>query len=366
MGMLDYDAGAVARLVEAAAADARLYPNLVLGGIVHDDPLIIITKYSAVRRMPLGLVNAVPEIFRRRRALAFVGIMRSVETDEEADNLAQNIKQAAVAFPRTTIVLLANTEREHQQFTARGLRALLANELIFTDDTAFAARPAETTISYDAIYVAETRPQKRHHLAKEVRRLALAHYKPTDLAYHEACRRALPMAEFLNYADGDYRPLAKKELVKALHASGVGLCLSAEEGAMPASAEYLLCGLPVVSTHNRGGRDRYLKPPYAVSVAPTPSAVRVGVEWLISREIDPELVRNSTMTLLESDRARFLADASVEIARTFGPLDIPFSRYLAARPLAGRPAWEIISTISGAERFAAWPGSFPPVVTRRA
>ena len=37
--------------------------------------------------------------------------------------------------------------------------------------------------------------------------------------------------------------------------SQVGLCLSKSEGAMFASIEYLLCGLPIVSTKSVGGRD---------------------------------------------------------------------------------------------------------------
>jgi glycosyltransferase involved in cell wall biosynthesis len=45
------------------------------------------------------------------------------------------------------------------------------------------------------------------------------------------------------------------EVNDLLNKSKVGLCLSSQEGAMYSSVEYLLCGLPIVSTKSTGGRD---------------------------------------------------------------------------------------------------------------
>lgn len=49
-------------------------------------------------------------------------------------------------------------------------------------------------------------------------------------------------------ADGKYHYLSPVEVAAALNQCGVGGIFSAEEGTCYASTEYLLCGLPVVST----------------------------------------------------------------------------------------------------------------------
>ena len=54
----------------------------------------------------------------------------------------------------------------------------------------------------------------------------------------------------------------------------VGGVFSEEEGACWASSEYLLCGLPVVSTHSRGGRDVWYSGHNSLIVEPTQARAR--------------------------------------------------------------------------------------------
>jgi glycosyltransferase involved in cell wall biosynthesis len=86
----------------------------------------------------------------------------------------------------------------------------------------------------------------------------------------------------------------------------IGLCLSAIEGAMYASMEYLMCGLPVVSIVNRGGRDFYFDPEFCVTVPADPVAVGEAVAMLIERRIAPQYVRAKTLAKVAHDRNRFL------------------------------------------------------------
>jgi hypothetical protein len=46
---------------------------------------------------------------------------------------------------------------------------------------------------------------------------------------------------------------------------------------MIASIEYLLCGIPVVSTRSQGGRERYLLPPFVEFVEAYPESVASAV-----------------------------------------------------------------------------------------
>ena len=56
-----------------------------------------------------------------------------------------------------------------------------------------------------------------------------------------------------------------------------GLCLSAEEGGMHASMEYLLSGLPIVTTRSRGGRDFFFNEVNSVIVEDEATSVAIAV-----------------------------------------------------------------------------------------
>ena len=63
--------------------------------------------------------------------------------------------------------------------------------------------------------------------------------------------------------------------------SKIGLCLSKNEGAMYSSIEYLLCGLPVVSTKNTGGRDEFFTDKNCIFAEDNPESVKDCVnKWL--------------------------------------------------------------------------------------
>ncbi|HEV2171727.1 MAG TPA: hypothetical protein VGR40_12305 [Candidatus Binatus sp.] len=95
--------------------------------------------------------------------------------------------------------------------------------------------------------------------------------------------------------DTDYRDITKYDAaeihwdigesdVNEINGDGLcGLALSAIEGACYASTEYLLCGLPVVSTESVGGRDAYYDSENAVMVAASPQDVMRGVSTVLAR-----------------------------------------------------------------------------------
>jgi glycosyltransferase involved in cell wall biosynthesis len=75
---------------------------------------------------------------------------------------------------------------------------------------------------------------------------------------------------------------------------------------MFACCEYLLSGLPIVTTPSRGGRDVFFHSDYVEVVEETPEAVASGVARLIARNLDPEMIRNRTYQLFMEHRARLL------------------------------------------------------------
>lgn len=71
---------------------------------------------------------------------------------------------------------------------------------------------------------------------------------------------------------------------------------------MLACVEYMLAGLPMVSTPCRGGRELFFDERFVLVCAPTREAVATGVADLIRRRIDPEVVRSATLARLDVHR----------------------------------------------------------------
>jgi hypothetical protein len=76
---------------------------------------------------------------------------------------------------------------------------------------------------------------------------------------------------------------------------------------MFASTEYLLAGLPVVTTPSRGGRAVYHDAEYCLTVPPDPRLVAEAVQALKARGISRAYIRDRTLQRLERDRERFMA-----------------------------------------------------------
>ena len=75
---------------------------------------------------------------------------------------------------------------------------------------------------------------------------------------------------------------------------------------MWASAQYLLAGLPVVTTPSVGGRDVFYHPDYVDTVAPTPEAVAAGVEKMRSCPVSADDIRRRTLERVSAHRERLI------------------------------------------------------------
>jgi len=219
--------------------------------------------------------------------------------------ICRNYRQA---HPRHRIVVLCSTESERRRLGAAGIEGIFCSHNALVDESIFRITSEEKR--YDAIYNAQMAPFKRHKLARNVESLALLAYfdgvRSTKEYYFET-KRQLRSALWLNEA-GDRTPLKRMEVeavVTALNRARVGLCLSAKEGAMYASIEYMLCGLPIVSTRSRGGRDEFFDDRYVVMVRATADAVRRGVAEAMHRAAPPALVREETLKKIAPHRERF-------------------------------------------------------------
>lgn len=119
------------------------------------------------------------------------------------------------------------------------------------------------------------------------------------------------------------------EVSQIYQQSMVGLILSGNtgdnqqgpyEGACYSSSEYLLSGLPVVSTPSGGGRDFWFDNYNSIICEPIEESVKECVDILINRlnnnEIDRELIRNNQIEKMNNIRKNFI-DKTEELFKLY-------------------------------------------------
>ena len=223
-----------------------------------------------------------------------------------AEEIVETDRRVRALRPAHTIHHCVNDAAICQRLIEMGVSAHFINQNAFLDERLFHILPDETKI-YDAVYNARMVPFKRHELACEVSRLLViggTYSQDDSIDYYHKVRAALPDAQFTLEMSGSY--VLPADVNTLLNRSRVGLCLSALEGAMYAATEYLLCGLPVVSTVSVGGRDSWFDPRFTRIVPDDPRAVAEAVQELISLQISPELIRTETLNRMWEHRRRLI------------------------------------------------------------
>ena len=221
--------------------------------------------------------------------------------------VAHMVANCREQFPDLQLTQLCNEPHQPALFREMGIAAEFCNKNCFVDDSLFMPMPSITR-RFDAVYDARLLAFKRHHLAYTVANLALIYYPvpSDDPAYVREVRERLSHAHWFNHADtGAFRLLSRPEINERLAACRVGLCLSAEEGQMLASIQYLLAGLPVVTTPSQGGRDVFFEDRFVITADPEPGAIQSAVRALIQRAIPPDEIRHATLQRIAQHRHAF-------------------------------------------------------------
>lgn len=282
--------------------------NGLFGFLVARDPLIFWgPEWPGT---PGGAASILASQVGNRRAYFLLRTIWSRETRAAVEKIAANFAALRSQYPEHRHVVLCNTRGELALLKSVGVPAILCSTLAFVDETQFDIRPDEPK-AFEAVYNAALVPFKRHELCRDIPSIALIYhrYHPERMrepGYEARLRSNLPHATFVNELGGEYRLLDPPEVAQWINRARVGLCLSAAEGAMRAAVEYLLCGLPVVSTPSVGGRERVFDPGWSRIAEATPAAVAGAVADMLQRRIDPRQIRRGTFERLRPDRIRLL------------------------------------------------------------
>jgi glycosyltransferase involved in cell wall biosynthesis len=231
-------------------------------------------------------------------------------------------------YPNHLVHILCNTEKEFSLISQITNNASYINQNAFLDERLFSAENQDPKM-FDVIYNGRLVGLKRQHLLSGLdNRTALLSDTITtkDYQYLNYLKRKIPRATILKFSppilmkDFDFNveipQVAYEEICKYLRMAKTGVILSREEGACYASTEYLLSGLPVVSTHSRGGREVFFDNRYCRLTPGNSSKIKKAVDELIALNPDPQFIRNETIKKMSPHRERF-KELLFEINRKF-------------------------------------------------
>ena len=212
-------------------------------------------------------------------------------------------------FPKHKIIYLLNTEEEYSQFKSNNIPCEFVNQNALLDPNIFFPIK-ETSKIYNCIYNARFEIIKRHYLLDYCEKISLVsslvlRMDNSKKNYIKKIKKIIPNAEILNFSPpkqfGKYEPeevlpqLNPIDVNKYLNQSRVGMILSHKEGACYASAEYLLAGIPVISTKSIGGRDIFFDERYCKVVSSNKKAIRKAMDELIKQNIDSDFIRSEVI-----------------------------------------------------------------------
>ena len=293
-------------------APQDLPPETIVPGLFlsHDPPIFCCQP----RPKPFGVAHHMAARFPDVSFTFLHPLTHSLERAAFAVSLAVQHRRFRTAHPRARLIVLANTPGEERLLRRLGVDVQLAPQNMFVDETMYVPMPDQPR-RFDAIYNAQIAPIKRHALARTVPSCAyvtklFGKWSPRlKRAQLDRFVQSLPRGHvILNpLTPDDVVPMDHIAVNAAMASAHVGLCLSRIEGAMYASIEYLLAGLPVVTTRSKGGRDHFAHPDTTLVVDDDPRAVQDGVAAMKARALSPDYVRATTLRLVTAERERFNA-----------------------------------------------------------
>ena len=292
--------------------------------LLSDDPPVFLTGITYDQS--LGIAEAFGQRYGSSAAGFIVFPTWSLESRAgRADEIAGRLAAHGERFPDHRFRYITNTAKEADLLRSAGVPATFLNKNATVSEYIFRPLPG-TAVEFDAVYNARFVPEKRHELAAAIPRVGYITYVDevsvgrAQFLRHSsmALRRNRDHALLNRRRGGSVVQMGKDDVNAALARASVGLILSEVEGSSYASMEYLLAGLPVVSTPSIGGRDVYFDPEHCIVCEPDPAAIRDAVAELTARNLPREVVRERVLARIEPERRRLLALADEIIVELGG------------------------------------------------
>lgn len=282
------------------------HPQEIFCHVISVDPIIIVGFGSIGPMQPAMTLS---EALKDRKVYYIMGSWWTLQDQTEFINTVYNYEKLNERYPNHDITYIVCDETDKIMLDDFKIPCIFCHQNAFIDYSAFQVLP-DIEKKYDAIYNARVDPFKRHLLARKIDRVAYIYYNCTGYQgsrYLRSIHRLLKNGTFLNEdpQTNSYKILKPCDVCRHYNESRVGLCLSEKEGGMYVSTEYLLSGLPVVTTPNIGGRNFFFEDEYCQIAEPNSYAIRDAVLELSARDLSPEMIRNKTIIKMLHQRKVF-------------------------------------------------------------
>jgi glycosyltransferase involved in cell wall biosynthesis len=235
------------------------------------------------------------------------GVWWSIEIPSRLFKIVFVILRNRILYPKIKVSILCNTKREKKLLSLFNIDSVYCNQNCFIDEKVFTIVPGVEK-KFNAVYNAVLSDFKRHTLASDIMgQVAFITYRFENASYKGYLDKNLNNTTWPNYLPGKEPIFLDNEaLVEIYNESYTGLALSAAEGSMYASCEYLLCGIPVVSTKSKGGRDVFFDDYNSIIADAVPGQIALAADRLKSANKDPIAIRTTAISLMKAHRLQFI------------------------------------------------------------
>lgn len=297
--------------------------NFFYGSLLYSNPKVIWCKTWSISERVSGKTNINPivEIFANEDVIWAISV-GWLANDALCKSIIDGIYDMS---PRHKVIFLVNSYEEIDLLRKKKINCLLVNQNQFLNKNDFNIIN-ELPKKYNAVYNAGFFEYKRHFLAKKIKNLALISRGTGDAEIFNEIKN-MEDVNLLNFNDNNYNWMNSNAINHVYNESYCGLCLSKTEGAMKACMEYLLSGIPVVTTVNRGGRDFFLDGRFTIWVDDNPDSVSNAVDCFVNNRMPPELIRNETISKINKHNEYFIKEFSEIFGLDFDKLQSGLLKY---------------------------------------
>jgi hypothetical protein len=211
---------------------------------------------------------------------------------------------------KTNFIFCAPDEIVNNYILKNGYSSILLNHNAFLDYNLYSIGEKEKI--YDAVINSRPFWWKRVYLAHQVNNLL--YIKGNDWAKNETSWDGYKNMDCTIKSE-----ISRCDVNLLYQESKCGLILSGNtgenqqglnEGANYSTGEYLLCGLPVISTPNQGGRNFWLDSYNSIICEPNEISVKNAVSIMLNKiennEIDRKNIRNECVNKINALRSNFI------------------------------------------------------------
>lgn len=212
---------------------------------------------------------------------------------------------------KTNIIFCAPNQNTLSVMINKGYNAILLNHNCLLDYNLYKLENNKERI-YNAVINSRPFWWKRVYLANKINKLL--YIKGNDWAQNKT--------SWYGYKNMDLTlksEITQQEVQELYNKSKVGLILSGctgenqqglNEGANYSSSEYLLCGLPVISTKSQGGREYWFDEYNSIICEPNEDSIKKSVDIMLEKlsngKIDRNKIRNKQIEKMNLMRENFI------------------------------------------------------------